>query len=405
MKNVKTLTNIALIIALYYIVYYIYVGIINPIPAPGDSWDYHIPISQTILDGRFLFPHDFKMSAWYFPGSSEAINLIFIFLRIPLTFSNILATIILFFSCWKLALAFRLKYYYGLLFALTFITVNAVIRWQNAVSIDMWVGVFYTLALTLLESPRKHKFYFAKLGFVLGMLIGSKYSVWYYLIPLTIFYFKKFIPLINISRFVSFLLPFSIFGLFWYIRNFIYTQNPFYPLPALGFKGVLVYKYSMWNGIIQHPLDMLNAGFGEYKIWIFSILIAFILLIYYFIIKRQYRLNSMNKLFLIGLLNFFFFLSFPTSEQTWIMVSSFRYSYPVFIPLILGTFLLAERYKKEELIGYIAIASMINILSMAYYPKLLLIYLPLALVIYYILDKKHFGKSLNPRKKMRKVEK
>lgn len=387
MKNIKTIANIALIITLYYLVYYIYIGVLNPIPALGDSWDYHIPISQTILDGRFLFPHDFKMPAWYFPGSSEAINSLFIVLHVPLTLSNILATIILFFSCWRLALTFRLQRYYALLFALTFVTLNAVIRWQNAISIDMWVGVFFTLAIILLENPKKSIFYFAKLGFVLGMLIGSKYSVWYFVITLAIFYLRKIVHLINLSRFMAFLFPFSVFGLFWYIRNSIFTNNPFYPLSVMGFKGVQVYRYSIWNGLLQHPLEMMNAGFGEYKVWFFTIIIAFIVLFYNFVIKKQFHLNLINKLFLIGLLNFSFFLTFPTSEQTWIMVSSFRYSYPVFIPLMLGTFLLAAKYKKEELVGYIAVANMINVITMAYYPKLVLIYLPLAVLVYYLKKK------------------
>lgn len=384
----RIFANISLIIALYYIVYYIYLGIINPIPAPGDSWDYHIPISQTILDGRFLFPHGFKMSAWYFPGSSEAINSVFILFNIPLTLSNIFATIVLFFSLWKLALTFRARSYFALLFALTFITLNAVIRWQNAVSIDMWVGVFFTLALILLENPRKGLIYFAKLGLVLGMLIGSKYSASYFVITLMILYLKKIFPILNIAKLLAFFIPFSIFGLFWYIRNYIYTQNPFYPLNFLGFKGTLFYKYSLWDAMTQHPIMLFNAGFGEYKIWLFTILFAFIVLVNSFIFKKRYSLDSINKLFVIGLLNFLFFLSFPTSQQPWIMVSSFRYSYPVFIPLMLGTFLLAARYKKEELIGYIAIAGMINVLTMAYYPKLVLIYLPLASIIYLILEKR-----------------
>ena len=95
----------------------------------------------------------------------------------------------------------------------------------------------------------------------------------------------------------------------------------------------------------------------------------------------------MNKLFLIGLINFIFYFNFPTSSQVWIMVSSFRYSLPAFIPLILGVFLLAAKYKKEEFIGYFALANMINVLTMVYYPKLVLIYLPLSLFIFHVLNK------------------
>lgn len=389
MKNVRVLTNIGILITLYYLVYYLYVGLLNPIPAPGDSYDYHIPIAKTILDGRFFHPSDFRLPQWYYPGSSEAFNSFFIFLNIPLTLSNILTTIILFLCCWKLALTFRLQRYYALLFALTVITLNAIIRWQNAVSIDIWIGVFFVLSVILLKNPKKSMIYFVKLGFVLGMLIGSKYTTWFFILTLMIFYIKKLLPLINLWRFIIFLIPFSTFGLFWYIRNYIFTHNPFYPLPILGFKGELYFEYAIWNAIWQHPLNIFNAGFGEYKIWIFTILIGSITVVYKFFIKKDYYLDSINKLFIMGLINFLFFITFPTSEQTWIMVSSFRYSLPVFIPLILGTFLLAAKYKKEEFIGYLAIANMINILSMAYYPKLVLIYFPLFLLVLYLLNKNH----------------
>lgn len=227
------------------------------------------------------------------------------------------------------------------------------------------------------------------------MLIGSKYNTWFFILTLLIFYFKKLLPFVNVRRLAAFIVPFSLCGLFWYIRNFILTNNPFYPVSVLGFEGKVAYNYSILNGLQQHPLDMINAGFGEYKIWIFSVLIAGIFLIYSFVIKRKYGLNPVNKLFLIGLINFSFFLSFPTSEQTWIMVSSFRYSYPIFIPLMLGIFLLAAKYKKEELLGYIAIANMINVVTMAYYPKLVAIYLPIALLVF----------LFNSRKKVLEVEK
>jgi hypothetical protein len=110
-------------------------------------------------------------------------------------------------------------------------------------------------------------------------------------------------------------------------------------------------------------------------------------LVYHYAVQKEFTLPSMNKLFFIGLLNFIFYFNFPTSSQVWIMVSSFRYSLPAFIPLILGVFLLAAKYKKEELIGYVVLANMINVLTMAYYPKLVLIYLPLSLLIFYVLNR------------------
>lgn len=387
MEKVKVQAKICLLIALYFLSYYLYVGIQNPVPELGDSWDYHIPIANTILDGRFLHPSHFRLPQWYYPGSSEAINAVFILLGIP-TLSNIFATVVLFFCLWKLGTVFNLKYYYALTFALTFVTLNVILRWLNAVSVDVWLGAFYALAIILLERPKKDVWYFVKLGAVIGMLIGTKYTALVFVLVLAVFFFKKIFPLLTISRILAFLVPFSFFGLFWYIRNYIFVHNPFYPLNMFGFTGPNIFgNFTVWNVGLAYPSTMVNAAFGEYKLWLFSIIVAVCVLVYRFLIKKQWRSDQITTLFLLGLINFLLFLTFVTSPQSWIMVSSFRYSFPVFIPLILGIFLLAQKHKKEELIGYIAIGNMIAVLSFAYYPKLVLFYTPFALLIFSFLQK------------------
>lgn len=37
MQHIRTLVNICIVIAVYYLVYYVYTGILNPVPALGDS--------------------------------------------------------------------------------------------------------------------------------------------------------------------------------------------------------------------------------------------------------------------------------------------------------------------------------------------------------------------------------
>ena len=379
----RVLATACMLVALYYLTYYIYTGILNPAPGLGDSWDYHIPIAKTILDGSFLHPANFKLAQWYYPGSSEAINALFMLFHIPLTLSNIFATIILFFCLWKLALVFRLQHYYALIFALTFTTLNVVVRWLNAVGIDVWVGVFFTSAIILLKNPKKSLLYFAKLGFVLGMLVGSKYTTPVFTLVLLCFYIRNILRVINLPRILVFLVPFSIFGLFWYIRNYLLVHNPFYPLEAFGFKGKLLFTDRVWNVTLKHTIQMFDSGLAEYKMWLFVVIIALGWLVYQYVIKKRYKLNSINELFLIGLMNFLFYFTFPTSEQPWIMVSSLRYSFPAFIPLILGVFLLAAKYRMEEMIGYIALGNMIMVTSLAYYPKLVFFYIPLVILVFY----------------------
>jgi len=253
-KQIKTLVNVGIIIALYFLTYYLYTGYLHPLPLDSDSWDYHIPIAESILDGSFISrpnpsilqkqylgsinvqnlptwlhaPLIRKLPQWYYPGSSEAINAIFVFFHIP-TFSNIFAAIVLFFVCWKLSLTFRLPTSYSLLFALTFSTLNVVLRWLNVVSIDVWVSIWFGLSIILFENPKKSLTYFVKLGFVLGMLIGSKYTTISFCATLFIFYVWNLIKYVNLPRFLAFLIPFSAVGLFWYIRNYLLMGNPIYP--------------------------------------------------------------------------------------------------------------------------------------------------------------------------------
>lgn len=387
MQTIKTIFFVSLIIWSYYLIYALYLGlIVNPIPELGDGWDYHIPIAQTILDGRFLHPSNYRLPQWYFPGSGQLINSIFLLLHIPITISNVVAVILLFIICVKLALTFRLKYYFALLFGTTIVTVNAISRWYNDMSLDVLLAFFFIWAVILLERPVKSYRYFVTLGFIFGMLIGSKYSALFFVLVLILLYGRKLLGYVNISRFIIFFIPFSIFGLFWYIRNYIYMHNPVYPIPILGLPNVDIYKVSILDATIKYPFVSLNAFYSEYNIWAIIMLAVFG---FYIFKKITTRLNifGVNRLYILGISCAIFYLFNPTSYQPWIMVSSFRYSYPACIPLILCIFILAAHYKKETLLGFVSIGSMIMVLSMAYYPKLTPIYLAVAFILNFIFEK------------------
>src|SRR3989344_8882760 len=280
MEKIKVITNIAIVIALYFLTYHIYNGIINPNPPLGDSWDYHIPIAQTIIDGRFLNPQNFLLDQWYYPGSAELLNVFLIFFKLPLSFSNILASVALFFALFKLGRVFKLERYYSILFALSFVTLNVVVRWLNFALVDVWVAVFFVLAIILLENPKKRISYFLKLGFILGMLIGSKYTAVYFLITLLFFYARGIIKVLNFKNILMFLIQFSIFGLFWYFRNFYYMGNPFYPLGFLNFPSVEIFaNHRVWNVFIDSPVAMTDSFFAEFKLWTLSLPFAVFYLI------------------------------------------------------------------------------------------------------------------------------
>lgn len=397
MTNSKLFFGILLLIFLSYISYYFYIGVLNPIPEPGDSWAYHIPIAQTILNGDFLNPTNYLLEQWYYPGSSEIFIALFSILKIPLTLSNIFAIVVLSISLYKLALTFKIKKYNSLIFSLTFCTLTVVTRWMNAISIDVWLAVFFTWIITILEKMNSSNKSYFLLGLSSGMLIGSKYTGIIFLVILLIFYFPKLKKTFNIKRFMIFLIPFSLTGLFWYLRNFISTSNPVFPIPVLGLNGKELFDNYVWRASINYPVDMLNAFYSEYKIWMLLPLLAVGLLIYNY--KKRILNLTVIKLFILGIILFIFYFINPSSHETWIMVSSLRYSYPTYIVLLLGLFILTQKYKKENYLFLIITAFAINPLTMSYYPKLSIIYFPLGLTIFILLDedskiKKKIGRKV-----------
>lgn len=388
MARLSIFVHICILITTYFFVFAIFNGLTHPIPALGDSWDYHIPIAKTILNGTFVSAKGFTRSIWYYPGSSEVFLSLFMLFHIPMTLSNILPALVLFLSCWKLARTYGMKREGSAFFAFLFMTTNVVLRWLNAVSIDLWVGVFFTIVLILLKNPQKSLRYFLVLGTASGMLIGSKYTAVGFLAVLIFLFGRTIKEYLSFKRFIAFAVPFSILGLFWYLRNWIVIGNPFYPLPVLGFPGVEIFGgYRVLTIALRYPIDFFGAAFSEYKIWIFSIGVA----IWYLLatLQKKWKPNEpISELFILGLINGLLFLSFPTSPQDWIMVSSFRYSLPVFIPLLLGLCLLFERkFKKMELLGYLIIGTMVVFLSTPYHPKLVLFSLPIGFLFIYIFSR------------------
>ena len=382
MKYLQIFANICVVLASYYLIYYVYLGLVSPIPQAGDSFDYHIPIAKSIIEGSFLDASSFTKYSHFYPGTSEVVNSLFILFNIPLTLSNILASVILAISCYFLGRTYNLGKDSSIIFAASIFTLNAVLRWMNAVNVDIWIGVYFVLSLILLKNPKKTILYFLKLGAVFGLLIGSKYSAILLLITLFVFYFKDLVKFINIKNAISFLIPFSFLGVFWYFRNYLATGNPFYPTPLFGLPGKDVFNgTTILSVTLKAPIDMLNALFSEYKLWALTLIAAPLILF------KEKKITDTTKLLLLGLTMFILFLFFPTDNHTWIMVSSFRYSYPVFIPLILGIFLYFKDLKKMEWLSYFVIANMLGVFSISYQPKLILIFLPLALLLIYILNK------------------
>ncbi len=377
MKTIKILAIVALLITLYIFIYFIHYGVTEP-PMLGDSHDYHIPIAKSIIDGSFLHLPTKLNPSIYYPGSSNAILSLFFLFHIPINWFCLLGWAILFFLLIKLGKQFHLHGYLAVIFAATFCGTQSILRQIPTQSIDVWIAVFFVWSILLLERPKASLLYFLQIGFSLGMIVGSKFSGPFFFLVLLFIYRDVFFKNFHIKKLLVFLIPFTILGLFWYIRNYLQFGNPLYPAPFLGLPGypkfplqdLLFYKVPFQkNGIVK----LFEALTSEYLIWAFSLVMMTAYSIWEYRKKTLHHSTDINRLLFMSFLLFLtsFFLPMPMEN----IISNMRYLFPLFIPCILTVFLIAQKYNLYE---QIAIIALLNLFPMKYFlhyhPKLLLIY-------------------------------
>lgn len=385
--NLKTLSKICLLFFLYIVVCYFYIGLTS-IPHEGDSLNYHIPIAKAYLDGSVFFPEKIKGVVFlkHSPGASESFLSVLYLLRIPPNLFNVFGVIFLFFSLLFLGKNFKLSKELNVVFSTSIVTLNGIVRWLDTQIIDIFLASFFVLSLALLQKPERKITYFIKLGVVFGLLIGSKYTGLLFAAVLILIYGRKLIQYLTLKNVVFFIIPFSVLGISWYLRNYISTGNPTYPQGFLFFKdaGFDILKLqvfrvvsSSWYGFF----GTLNAFISEYMIWFLSLPLS-VLYILYRVYKKKRVDQGFFPLVFVGLLNCFIYLFLPSDNKDYIMVSVIRYSYSAIIPFILIIFLMAQKYKKESIIGIVALCCMFLIgFPMGYNPKLIFFFVPIALFV------------------------
>jgi hypothetical protein len=249
------------------------------------------------------------------------------------------------------------------------------------------------LSLAFLQKPKKSFMYFLTTGFLLGMLMGSKYSAPFYALALMFFYGKELFKKLSPSSLIAFLIPFFIFGLSWYIRNYINFHDPFYPQTFLFFKGdprSVTYAWPFWKIIFLYSKELFNALMSEYLIWIIPMAIILPVAVFAFV-KKGVTFFTKQKIFSLCLINILLFLLLPAppAHNYNAVVFGIRYSYPALFLIIFLVFSLANKFRKAEIIGVVSfISAAFLLLPFSYHPKLVVIIAPLAtacLVFVYIL--------------------
>jgi hypothetical protein len=371
--RLKDLKVIAIIITLFFmsfVISFFYEGMIT-LPTEGDSLTYHIPIAQSILKGQ-IFKPNFYLG--YYPSNAETLLSLFLLLHIPLNIFNVFGWILLFFALLFLGKSFGLKYELSIVYSISICMVHGMIRWLNTQVIDIWLALFFVLSLLLLQTIKNNKKHFLYLGIVFGLLIGTKYSGPLFALVLLIIYFKQIKNKLTLINVLLFFTPVIFLGGFWYIRNILLVHNPVYPQPLLSLSGMPkwdIFHVQVWKATLFYPQKMINAYIAEYMIWPL-LLLPIIGVIFYMIFKKKVISQGIKELLAIGICNFVIYLFLPTSSEYNIIVSSFRYSYPSLIPLMLSMFLFFQNIKKES---YLILATFSNIAllpSLTYRPKLVI---------------------------------
>lgn len=375
--------KVCLVIVCYGFLYFSYLALISPI-SRGDSTGYHIPIAESILDGSFLNPTTPSYGVnpvKFYPGSSEAILSVFMLLHIPLNLFNILALFSLFVSCFLLGKQFFHERPLAVIFASTVVTLPIMTQWVITQFVDYWFAVFFVLLLFLLQKPEKTVKYALFLGVCSGFLIGTKYSGPFVLAILLGVYYKRILAVFSVRFVFIFSCMTFLCGGFWYLRNVLFTGNPYFPqnlfTPDKDFL-----RFKVFDAIINHPTLMFDAILNQYAAWTFAVGIVPLLLIFVWKrLNRQYQDTLLKLLFMVigsGIV----FAILPSEPGSYThYISSYRYSLTAFIPLILMAFLLGVTFKKYVFLYLFVFITMLSIPQISFHPKLVFFLVPVAYII------------------------
>jgi len=391
-KNDGFVTSLILAITVFFFINFFYLGVTTTPEQinESDSLAYHIPLAQSLAKGKFLAPPDLDQGLGYYPAIGESILSFFIIFGIPLNLYNVIGLAVLFISAFKAGKSFGLEKNSSLVFATSIAFIHALLRLMLNQTVDVWLASSFLLSLYFVNEIRNNNRSYLLLGISVGLLSGIKYSGVIFSFAIIAVYFERFRKNLNVKRLLYFLVPFCLFGAFWYIRNFLLKGNPLWPSTFLIWKGDPTfpkfdfYSWNLLGNVIRNPrflVDFLVALNSEFLLWPTVIFIALI----------TGALKIKNKLVVLGFINFLLFLIF-LPYWPGIGISNLRLIASVFIPLILAVFLL---FQKVKIIKLVIPISLFNILfvttELDFHPKL---FTATAVIIIYLF---FFSKKFLPR--------
>jgi len=346
-----------------------------------DSLGQHIPLAQSISEGRIFSPPKIHGGLGYYLPVGEIILALFIKIGIPLGFYNVLAIIILYYLCLRICKSFKFCKETSYLFALSIVSIMSLVRLIPTQKNDIWQIIFFLWSFYLIKNPKNKNSYYLSLGTALGLLIGVKYSGILFALFLTLIFYQQIINIFNFKKFILLIIPILLFGGIWYIRNYYLTGNPFYPVSILGFVGHPEFQVPRGiDTLLKRETFMisLDAYVSEFLVWT---LIPFIIVL----IKLKNTFLEYVQLKKLGIFTALTYLALPSEFTRVNITSNMRFLIPSMIIFILAFYFVIE---KKKLLNSLFILVLLNAFSILflfrYHPKMIFIWL-LGITIYEIM--------------------
>jgi 4-amino-4-deoxy-L-arabinose transferase-like glycosyltransferase len=347
-------------------------------PSENDSLGWHIPIAESILEGRVWGKGIYQSPYGYYPAMGEAVLALLMILKIPLNLYNWLGWVVLFLVMRALGKRRGLGSDLATILAAGLVFLPTVMRLFPTQLIDVWLAVWWGWLLWLLEKPGKSLKYWISLGMASGLIAGTKYTGLVLLFLAAVVYFKKLKKVWNLRGVLWLIVIFLLIGGFWYFRNWMVWGDPLYPQNFLWFKGYQPFQLPIiWKDLLLTTRGwglLIQALFSEYLIWGGLVLLPVV-----------YR----NAWVWMGIAIVGMYLILPGDPRT--VISNLRYVVPGFMVLILAAGDYFRKKRQEEWMGTVAAVNAVSVLpQLDYHPK---VWLAAMIVWAGILWQGKYGKS------------
>lgn len=342
------------------------------IPMEYDSAAYHLPfVAKWLQTGSLLHPYftAFSSSIGYYPSTYELLDL---WTAIPFKsdfFFNLLnfpILILLTFTIYKICQNFKISKNISIISAGLLLYMPLFLKQAGTPLVDAFFALAFALSIYFIQEIIKNKkqaLDLICLGLSLGFLIGSKYlGIPYSLILIILFLIFCHKPKAVLITFFSLFLT----GSFFYIRNWLATGNPIFPVEIKLLGHVIFSGYQGLNDVIDstaliHHLSnfadlnklraLLYQQIGPQIYLIFlSLGLNFFIIIFELFRKNLKKILPLIFLTLGGLIYFYLYLKSPYTYQQ--EFENIRYAVPFFVIGCLNIAWLANYFKKLKYLFY-----------------------------------------------------